>query len=122
LQVATGSIVRAVVLVAVMSAAVLVAELPAAGGVAARVPRRHHCTAGVSYSAVSSTMPRIVTVKVRRATVRRKPGADCPRLASLKRPTRLYTTGARAKAAGLIWFEVQGLFGRGWISAASLAA
>ena len=105
-----------------LGAVVLVTQLAVTSSVAARDLRRHHCAAGVTYAAVSRTAPRVVTVTVQSAIVRRRPGADCPRVALVRRRTRLQATGARAKAAGLIWFEVKGMFGSGWLSASAVGS
>jgi len=110
---------RARLLALFIAAGALVATVaaPATSGATTVPSRRQRCTAGVTFRALKSATPRAVVVKAKSANVRRQPGTDCPRFASVKRGTRLNATGARAKARGRYWLEVDGTFGRGWMAA-----
>jgi hypothetical protein len=114
---AVRSVVRLCALVVAAGVLAAVTPLPATGSIVATTARRHKCTAGTTYKTVTPTGPRTLVVNVRRANVRRRPGTDCRRVASVKRRTRLNATGARAKASGVVWLEVDGTFGRAWIAA-----
>ena len=76
------------------------------------------CTQGVTFTLLKPRKPGKVEVTEARANIRRLPGTDCTIYASVKRHTKLKTTGRRASANKLTWIEVfNKTVGHAWVAA-----